>query len=216
MYKIFYAVPNLNGYLAEDVIKGFMDQLSWAIKTKNLIQYASTKNTLIYNARNQLANLAVEGGYTHIFFNDSDVIIPPDTLEKLIKIDKPIVSGVYYCKTPPKHWPVVLKNKSGIWEYWVNHPNHIFEADGVGMGCCLIKTDVIKALGKQCFNPTTELTGEDMAFCQRATQKGFKIYVDPSVQCAHITNYYVTQQDYELALSRFDKTTQPKVEEKEI
>jgi GT2 family glycosyltransferase len=217
LYKILVATPTIDGRIDYRVDESFLKQFSWAAKTRSTIQRACTTCTLVFDARNHLAKIAVEGGYTHIFFQDSDVIIPENTLEKLVKADKPIITGIYYAKRFPNYWPVILKKlKDGLWEYYYEYPQDgIFEVDGAGMGCCLIKAEVLKKLGENPFNPIGDITGEDIAFCYRARMIGYKTYVDPSVQCGHITQYIVTKKDYEAALEHLRKTS-PKVVDSEV
>jgi GT2 family glycosyltransferase len=82
------------------------------------------------------------------------------------------------------------------------------EVDGVGMGCCLIKTSVFKDFikNKKCsaFNPITEsvIYGEDFAFCLNAQRAGYKIYVDTEIQCKHQTVRYIDEAYFKEAHKR--------------
>jgi len=43
--------------------------------------------------------------------------------------------------------------------------------------------------------------GEDIGFCADAKAAGFKIFVDTSVEIAHLTQFQVTMGTYELFMS---------------
>jgi GT2 family glycosyltransferase len=63
------------------------------------------------------------------------------------------------------------------------------------MGCCLIKSDVFKRIPEP-FSPYKNIDGEDLAFCRKAQEKGYKIYVDTGVQAAHISPRYIDEDFY--------------------
>ena len=67
------------------------------------------------------------------------------------------------------------------------------------MGCMLTSIDVFDAVGKPWFNigydaRTDDYLGEDMDFCLRARENGYKIYVDDilSRQISHLGTFAYT------------------------
>ena len=50
----------------------------------------------IISSRNILRQKVLDGGYDYFFSLEQDVVPPPDVLERMIKHDKKIVSGVYF------------------------------------------------------------------------------------------------------------------------
>lgn len=72
--------------------------------------------------------------------------------------------------------------KEGLTEVWA--------AGSAGM---LIKREVIDALDDPFFRPDPEGEGlnEDVYFCQRAREAGFKIYCDPAILFGHISTHWV-------------------------
>ena len=61
------------------------------------------------------------------------------------------------------------------------------------MGCMMIKTDILKNLPKPWFyhqynKETDNFSGEDIWFCNTATQNGYNVWVDAdvSMKLAHI------------------------------
>ena len=59
--------------------------------------YAQIKNTLVYFARNMIAQNAVKMGFDYVMWFDSDITFPADTIERLIQdMDgRDYVSGLY-------------------------------------------------------------------------------------------------------------------------
>ena len=87
----------------------------------------------------------------------------------------------------------------GIKNYVGNMPSNTFmEIAACGFGCVLVKSEVIRAIGYPQFVYKSAIDhkdtiSEDVYFCQKALEKGFKIYADTSIVCDHIgsTKYKV-------------------------
>lgn len=160
--------------------------------------FAIIKNSLIYNARNMIAENAIRFGFDRVLWLDSDMTFAPDTLKRLIAdMDgRDFVSALYFMRTTPTK-PVVY---SDIW-YRVNaneatagatnvtdYPEGIFEIAGSGFGCVMTSVLMLKTLVERYGAPFTPMMGlgEDMAFCWRATQNGFRLFCDSRIKCGHI------------------------------
>ena len=145
--------------------------------------------TLVYVGRDKLAKKAIDGGYSHTLWIDSDMIFTPDLLDDLMFCDKDFVTGIAHSRRPPHVSCLFLR----IWpdvERWEGnkYPSSAFRVGGCGFGCVLIKTDVIRAVFNAhgtAFFPMREL-GEDLAFCKRATDLKYEIWAEPSVWLGHI------------------------------
>lgn len=161
--------------------------------------------SLIYTSRNDLARKAVEMGADQVLWLDSDMLFKPDTLKKLIDGQKhgDIVSGLYFRRVAP-YSPVLfdtltIDDEGCKWTEPKEIPNEIFEVEGVGFGCVLTPTDVFLSVVEKfglMFSPIQNV-GEDLSFCWRARQCGYRIVVDPSVVCGHVGHHIVTREFYE-------------------
>lgn len=143
-------------------------------------------NTLVYEGRDVLAMEAICNKYTHILWLDADMIFEPDVFEKLYAHGKPLVSGAYNARRPP-HSPCMFPSLDPL-EKLTEYPQKLFEIKGCGFGCCLTETRMFATVYKEfgtCFQPTYQF-GEDLAFCQRASEQGYKLYCDPNVKAGHI------------------------------
>ena len=160
-------------------------------------------NSLIYDSRNRLAKQAVDIEADYVMWFDSDMIFQPDTLQKLLDDDCDIVSGLYFRRLSP-FTPVIFssceKDSEGYykWNDCTSYPEEVFEVAGIGFGCVLVKTDVfLEMFGKfgDCFTPLGKF-GEDLSFCFRAKELGYKIHCDPRIKCGHVSHSVVTEDFY--------------------
>lgn len=149
-------------------------------------EYNFLVSTRGYNTsenRNWIATQAVNNGSTHLFFVDDDMILPPDTLDRLLDHNKDIVGAVYNTKYEVQA-PVIeyLDEKSDM---------EIFKCGAIGTGCLLIKTEVFKKVPQIWFNYEWNPNGSvrmshDWYFCHKARQFGYEIFADPLLQVKHI------------------------------
>ncbi len=210
-----FGLPTVTGWYDIHVTNSILNQHAYIIEGKHQLINRLVHHTLIHEARGQIAASAVENACDYLFFIDSDCVIPPDALKRLVAHDKDIVAGMYFHKTAP-FAPVAYKeNEKGLYDCVTEYPKDtLIEVDGVGMGCCLVKTDVLKGftrkgegggLGCYAFEPMAAsdgrpgITGEDFAFCRRAQEAGYRIYVDTGVQCKHQTVRYIDEEYWEKA-----------------
>ena len=164
--------------------------------------------SLIYTSRNALATRAIENDIDMVFWMDSDMVFRPDALLNMIdtmqKNDLDFLTGLYFRRVPP-YSPVLfdkldIENDVCKWSEFDRIPDGLFEVGGCGFGCVLIKTDVFMDVhGKfgNMFAPIAN-NGEDIAFCWRARQCGYKIYCDPSVKCGHVGYSVVDEQFFKV------------------
>lgn len=160
--------------------------------------------SLIYDARNKLAAQAVKLEADYILWLDSDMTFQPDTLRRLFKTmeeqDADIVSGLYFRRSAP-YTPVAFDkvkiNEDGTSSHqdYTGPLTGVHEVEGVGFGCVLMKAqcllDVFGQYGGG-FNPLGGF-GEDLSFCWRARQLGFKLVLDTDIKLGHIGHITVTE-----------------------
>lgn len=163
---------------------------------------------LVYTSRNDLATMAIHSNADYVFWLDSDMVFKPDTLIRMMdtlkKNDLDILTGLYFRRVPP-YSPVLfdrldINGNVCYWSEFKDIPEGLFEVGGCGFGCVLMKTDVFYDVqGKfgQMFAPIAN-NGEDIAFCWRARECGFKIYCDPSVICGHVGYSVVDDQFFKV------------------
>lgn len=166
-------------------------------------------------ARTQAAIQCLNGGYQFLFFLDSDVLAPKDTIPRLIAHRLPIASGLYHQRFPTwtgitgDYLPCMFNEvvgtdgkltKQAIVDY---KPGSLVEAAYVPGGCLLIHRSVFERMAqagiKRYFEWTLQVDSdppgsgrsEDFEFCSRARSIGFKCFVDTSIIATHETGAHV-------------------------
>ena len=173
------------------------------LKKEGECAIAFQMSSLIYMARNELAQKAIQLGADYILWLDSDMVFEPDLMSKLFKTleEKSVefVSGLYFKRMPP-YEPVAysnfsIENDEIIAEKMTDVPKDVVSVGGVGFGCVLMTTSLALAVFNEyntMFAPIGNV-GEDIAFCYRAKTLGYELLLDPSIQCGHVGHYVVTE-----------------------
>ena len=106
-----------------------------------------------------------------------------------------IASGVYYTKSEPAEpcmWMGDKKDPTPIHNYRIGD---VLNVDLIGLGCCLIHKRVFKEIETErpffsyTYDPLSKNNKgaqEDFNFCEKVREKGFKIYVDTTIQCTRL------------------------------
>lgn len=198
--KTLIAIPCM------DQVPALFAQSLATMKMVGECQIAFQIGSLIYTSRNELSAYAMEKGFDYILWLDSDMIFPEDFHERMLKtlIDNnlDILTGIYYKRRPP-YSPVLfneMKSTKRGWKYsWVEDvPNELFEVEACGFGCVLMKTEVLMSVRLKhgyLFHPMRD-GGEDVSFCWRARDCGYKIMCDPAIVCGHVGNVIITDTLY--------------------
>lgn len=153
--------------------------------------------------------------YKYICWIDTDTIPSFNGLQRLIKQDVDVVSGIYKMADMVHYAAVVKKD----FDYYIKHnsmfqflseqdvktflavkknskniKDFLIEVDYAGMGFTLIKKGVFEKIKYPWFRPLPftipingikDFAGDDVSFCQLAQEAGFKIFVDIGLRCGH-------------------------------
>jgi|TARA_B100001964_G_C14254754_1_gene611773 hypothetical protein len=122
----------------------------------------------------------------YLFWIDGDMVIEPDTILRLLEHDKDVVSGLYFKKE--NYEPVVFNKKGKDYEPAMRwYPGKPFKVDAIGMGCCLIKSKVLRDIKSPWFvYDVKNNKGEDIYFCEKIKRAKYDIWVDPDVLPTHL------------------------------
>lgn len=145
----------------------------------------------------QVRNLIAEWGkrYDYLFCVDSDIVLPKDTLVKMLAADKDIISGLYIQRKPDQHTLEIYRDNSygGVSNISYNElrDKNVVEVAACGMGCCLINSQVLLTMSYPHFVYKSALNhadtfSEDIYFCLQARRLGFKVWADTSIHCDHL------------------------------
>jgi len=169
------------------------------MKRKGRIGVFAPQSYAIDASRNLIVEHALEIGYDYILWVDSDMILPKNTLLRLLSHKKDIVSGVYSYKVINGENAVVKrysKTEEDTYEdvslKEIRETKELMLVDGIGFGCVLTKVDIFNKIEQPWFKYEKDL-GEDIFFCRKAQETGIEIFVDPTVKAGHVgqVNYNI-------------------------
>ncbi len=182
---------------------------SWVMLDKPEFVYLrpSFPNVDIGRIRNDLVNQALNSGCTHLLMLDTDQIYrDSDLISKLVLHDLDVVNALVYRRYPPfDHLCMNWDDEAQM--YYKTDDEEVFkkglvEVDATGTGCVLYKTDVFRKIEQPWFEfsigPDGKPVGEDVNFCKKLKEKGYKIFVDCSINIGHLSTLEVNESTYRM------------------
>jgi hypothetical protein len=163
----------------------------------------SAENAIVENFLNAYPRL------THLFMTECDMILPHDAIVKLLEVDQPVVSGVYFLRKGRGQPCLYVKTHTTKDNPYVHSPVSLFPTDRPfaldpnghggcpGLGCVLIKREVLEAVPKPWFDLKENYYGSDMYFWTKVRDAGFNVWINPAVQCGQIDYEVTSMKDYE-------------------
>jgi hypothetical protein len=158
------------------------------LNTNDAISLKISQGTLIANQRAELCLDAMREKCTHVLFIDSDMRFPQDMIERLLQHDLDIVATNCARRRMPTGPTAQLYKENGERElvYTMPESTGLQEVGSVGMGVMLIKANVFAKLAEPWFETPWRhdkrgYIGEDVFFCKKAREAGFKIWIDHDV-----------------------------------
>lgn len=184
-------------------------------------------------ARNAHVEDFLKSGADVLFFLDSDVSPPTDLFDMFDKIDEWDCAGapypIFVVPTGETNPQVVFtayrsRAQGGIGAAHVPKSGTEY-IEGLATGCLFIKRHVIEQLDKPYFEfkydkESRMMTeGEDLGFCRKVGDLGYKFYVDYSMVCRHykkvclleVNNYALEYANK--SVLKYDATIKPMIEQ---
>lgn len=208
--SIYVAIP-----CGDSVNTEFMKYLL-ALHASKGTAYGITVATLIYDARNTLAQAAMDSECDKMLWLDSDMTFDSDIIERLsadIDEGREFVSGLYFTRKNPIK-PVIFKNtgyktlpdgmKESYAGFYMDYPrDEIFEIEAAGFGICMMTVDLLKKVYENYGAPFAPMTGfgEDISFCKRCRELGIPLYCDSRIKAGHIGTTVVTEDTFDKGIT---------------
>lgn len=214
--KLFMALPSMGTrsdqqcYLLRALEAKYSDQIEF-------IYPAEFIGRIFHDfARNEYTKAFLESDADIMWFLDSDVV-PPDSILDLITIhgDKWKLSGapypVWIIPNGGDHKQAVFcayrRDEKGMHASNIPLSGTDF-VDGIATGCIFVHREVIEKMQEPYFEFKYDETsrciseGEDLGFCRKASDLGYKFFVDFGMVCHHyktvslleVNNYVVKMQ----------------------
>ena len=168
----------------------------------------------VTNARNEIvAKFLDEHDADWLWFIDTDMVFPPDILDRLVESahprERPIMGALCFSvqdgfRACPTLYTIRPDGLAGrIYDY----PAGAVMRCLTGSGCLLIHRSALEQMRDRAFDPaypwfqetrTHALPiGEDITFCIRAEAIGLPVHVDTRIKCGHEKTYVVDESVYE-------------------
>lgn len=208
MARVLIAVPTFENITPDTF------QALWDMRKPEGTDFRFVRGYDCATARNKIAQLFLNGPWTHLMMVDNDVTPPADALETMLADDVDVVSGYYAHRGEDNLYSgrtCVCKLKGGDGFPFVNYPleseytadelrqmridgKHLVEIHGGGMGCVLIRAEVFMLCEYPWFDWVNygnkkKMLSEDLFFCERLHGEGIPIYVDTRVACGHMMRH---------------------------
>jgi hypothetical protein len=119
------------------------------------------------------------------------MVFEADSFERLYAHDLPIVGGLCHNRRPP-YMPILMREYDGGYAFVYDFDREVdgkglIEVDATGAAFLLVKREVFERIAETKEEPfAIRGPGEDVSFCLRAKELGYKIFVDTTVEIGHV------------------------------
>lgn len=207
--KILIAIPCM------DMINTSFARSLLSLRMEGEVQITFSQGSLIYDSRNQLANIALAGGFDRILWLDSDMVFRGDLLEHLsadLDEGRDFVAALYFGRKPPIR--PALYGRLGMYPRPVDGATvpvadpiadwpeeELFEVEGAGFGAVLMTAQLLRDVRDRYGLPFSPILGfgEDFSFCIRARELGAKLWCDPRLLVEHEGFHRFGLEEYKLS-----------------
>lgn len=169
------------------------------------INFVSNTNKMgLLQAENALVKAALEAKCDYLFMTEMDMIIPTNTITKLLSNKVDACVGVYFLRgsgepclyaPPPNdkddkdmcgHVPIVMFPEKSV-----------FQIGCGGMGCILFNMEIFKKIPYPWFETHGDKYSTDMAFSKKLRNYGYQLWADSNIMCVQIDESEPRKWGYE-------------------
>lgn len=198
MRNVMIAAPSYDGKVSVWHASALSETAKIGLtKNINIIAIYMSFDALVQRARNDIFKLAYDTKVDDLIFIDTDVDWNPNDVFRVLNHNVGVVAAPVVKKSDIEQYSVRLLND------FIIEDNGLAQVDGVATAFMRIRSDVIqmmweaseeyKELHKQepirmVFDVSIKdgmLQSEDITFCDKLIELGEKIYIDPTIKCAH-------------------------------
>lgn len=152
--------------------------------------------------RNNIVKQALESQCSHLIMMDTDQVYDPTTIKRLLSHKLPVVGCLVYRRYPPFD-PLMLRGDVSHYQTVAEwEPGELVEVDATGTGCLMFETSIFRKMPMPWFRFRTSedgsVVGEDIGLCSDLRAAGYKIYVDTSIPCGHLSQMVINEGTWKL------------------
>jgi hypothetical protein len=216
--KLFIATPCYGGMLTDQYLHSILNLTQALVQRKiGYTVYTLRNESLITRARNTLVAVFLKSDCTDMMFIDADVQFEPDSILRMLEMDKPVIGAACPMKSLPLRYAVNFRFDGDPQEKKLIIDNGAIEVVDVGSSFLMIRREVFDKLivayphlhyqnSLKFFSPdydpyfysffdtmhdpeTNRYLSEDYTFCRRWQQIGGKTWIDPKTKLTHVGSY---------------------------
>jgi hypothetical protein len=196
MTKVMIGIP-VHRAIEFKVFESFIRMLN--LRRDHEFEFCMVSNSLIYDAREYIANEFLKSQNEYLMFIDSDMTFHPQSIDFLLRHQKEFVTAKAFKRVKP-YQPCFYTKV----EYIDNVPNletpvqygeGLLPIEGAGLACALISRTAFEKIQSPYFFPYPNV-GEDLTFCLKLKEAGVKMYCDTTLQFGHLGYVEIFEKDF--------------------
>ena len=195
--KLLIAIPCYE-FMRAETARSLFDLVGWLHENRVDHEVKIISGTLVHGARDKLAKHAVNNFFDEVLWIDADMVFDRHLYEDLKMGGHDMTCGLFISRHPP-YVSCLFKSIRPV-ERITDYTDDTFEVEACGFGAVLMKTQILKDVmvnnGGCCFVPEKDL-GEDVAFCKRAKDQGYRIWCEPTARVGHVGPVVIWPEDGE-------------------
>jgi hypothetical protein len=217
--SVFFATPCYGGLVTDQFFLSIFKASQELVRHGITFRLTTLRNeSLVTRARNILSAMFLESGATHLFFIDADIEFDPDSVIRMLAMDKDIIAAAYPKKALPIQYAMNFKYIDPV-KKQIRVENGAVEVWDASTGFFCIKREVFEKmmlaypdlhykndsnidpkLQKFCYaffdtmidkdeNGDNRYLSEDYTFCRLWQRLGGEIWMDPNTRLNHVGSY---------------------------
>lgn len=173
----------------------YFNYLKGKVPVVKLPVYYENARERVAESKNLIREKVLNEGYDYFLNLDSDTIPPKDIIERLLKHQKEITTGVYYKIFDVTLMPQDIKKKMTMPLIYTKIQGRIHQCTaeevefpalmqiyGCGSGCLMVSRDVLKKIKFR----FADNAWDDIKLCDDAEKLNIPVFCDTSVKCMHL------------------------------
>ncbi len=181
------------------------------LELKGEIQWTTCQSSLVYDARDKLADIAIDNGFDRVLWIDSDMVFDRHLLRRLsehLDLGREMVTGLCFSRKAPIRPTIYKEFRTEITPEGRPQPvaeiyddyerDSLFPIAGCGFAAVMTTTDLLRRVRDRFglpFWPDAGF-GEDFSFCLRAKEVGAEIWCDSSIKVGHAGTAIYDEETY--------------------
>jgi len=212
--KILISVISNRSSLPTIFVKSLIPMLNYTTSIYPRSEMRFVRAAEISNMRNLAVKLAIEDGFDYLICLDDDHVLQEDTVIKLMSHNKDFVTVPTKQRITPftptqfKEFKTPIKQEGNFLfvDKGSGDKDNLIECEVSGPVCMLMKVESLKKLKYPYYEmgyKEKPIMSSDFVFAKKLKKKGFKIYVDTTIDCPHIISGIISSfgKDSEITFS---------------